>query len=110
MKRIFKLIDVHHKFIKEQAELYALCIAFFSASALCFKYWEKLFYIFGGIAGICLLIISFVLGTRNIVLAEKYIERHFAVKRTWRFALFVLIYTSTVVSVGFGILFESIGI
>ena len=75
MRKYLSLVDVHHEFIKEQAEMYALSSALAAGSFICIKYMDKLLYIIGLLAGIFLAITALGLAVRNIQRAQSYIQR-----------------------------------
>lgn len=108
MGKIVNLVTKHHEFLKNQAERYAICTAFFTAGFLCFKYMEKLFYLPGILSWLCLWAIAWALFSNNIKLAEDYVAEHFAPKRTLKFGVIGAVYGTSVICIGYSILFEAV--
>ena len=107
MDNIEKFFHCHDDFLKGQAESYALCTAFFAAGLLCFKYMENLFYIPGAISGFFLWVVSVALFFNNIKLAEEYVAKKLYPKNSMGFVVIGVIYISSVVCIGFSIIFEA---
>ena len=110
MKTLSNFVSKHESFIKDQSEFYALCTAYFAASVLCFKYWDKLFYVPGAIASLSLFVVSCGLFSRTINRAQKYIEDHFSIKQKLTFSIIGLCYASTVICVGYAVFYKSMGL
>ncbi len=110
MKKYLDLIDEHHAFIKEQAEMYALSSALAAGSFMCFKYMDNLLYIPGLLSVIFLATAAVGLALRNINRAQSYIKKAFGLESKLAFTIFGLAYVSTVASLSLAILFESSGV
>lgn len=108
MGKIAKIVNDHHEFLKNQAERYALCTAFLTAGFLCLKYMEKLFYVAGIVSGLCLLAIALALFSNNISVAEEYVSKNFAPKKTLKFGLIGAVYGISVICIGYSLLFEAV--